>query len=81
MIFLKRSKKSGVNKMKKVRNKKKTIAYIIIILVALLCDFLYAILYLKGIISPEFNYIPECILLLSVSAICAVKFKDKGNAK
>ena len=61
MIFLKRSKKSGVNKMKKVRNKKKTIAYIIIILAVILCDFLYAILYLKGAIPPRFNYIPECI--------------------
>ena len=50
--------------MKKVRNKKKTIAYIIIILAVILCDFLYAILYLKGIIPPKFNYIPECILLL-----------------
>ena len=46
-----------------------------------LCDFLYVILYLKDGIPPRFNYIPECILLLSVSAICAVKFKDKGNAK
>ena len=65
--------------MKKVRNKKKTIAYIIIILAVILCDFLYAILYLIGIIPPKFNYIPECILLLGVSAICAVKFKDRNS--
>lgn len=42
-------------------------------------DFLYVILYLKGGIPPKFNYIPECILLLGVSAICAVKFKDRNS--
>ncbi len=59
MIFLKRSKKSGINKMKKVRNKKIFIVYII--MAVFLCDFLYVILYLKDGIPPRFNYIPECI--------------------
>lgn len=57
--------------------KRRIMAYIIIFLIMILCNFIYGILYLKGIIPPKYSYIPECILTVGVCAMCAVKFKDK----